>query len=108
MLELLNEITIGFLLYHIVCFSDIYISDVENGAKYYMGYTFDGCIAANLTVHLSLLVSTYVKSIRILIKRRKCCCQRRKNKRNRKLEMKSNSKSDKSDHQISPMELNLG
>ena len=73
-LELLNELTIAFLLYHIVCFSDIYNFDVSNGAKDYMGITFDGCIAANLTIHLSLLVGTYVKSIRILIKHRKCCC----------------------------------
>ena len=87
-LEILNEITIAFLLYHVVCFSDVYNSDVANGAKDYMGYSFDVCIIANLTVHLSLLVGTYVKSIRILIRRRKCCCQRRKNnKRNKRLEM---------------------
>ena len=79
-LEILNEITIGILLYHIVCFSDIYDPDVAKGGKEYMGYTFDVCIAANLSVHLSLLVITYIKSIRILIKRRKCCCQRLKNK----------------------------
>ena len=82
-LEILNEITIAFLLYHVVCFSDIYDPDVAKGGKDYMGFTFDVCIAANLSVHLSLLVITYIKSIRILIKRRKCCCKRRKNKGNK-------------------------
>ena len=78
-LELINELTIAFLLYHIVCFSDIYNKDVAKGAENYMGYTFNGCIAANLIVHLSLLVGTYIQALRIAIKRRKCCCQRRKN-----------------------------
>ena len=93
MLEILNEITIAFLLYHVVGFSDIYNEDVAGSTKNYMGYSFDICIAANLTVHLSLLIITYVKSIKILIKRKKCCCcKRRKNKQNKILEMERSVK----------------
>lgn len=78
-LEVFNEVTIAFLLYHVMSFSDWYYQDAE--MKEDLGYTFSAIIFFNLAIHLTLLLVSQVRSCCDKCRRKECCCQKkRKNK----------------------------
>lgn len=54
-LEVLNEVTEAFLLYHLLLFSDLYYQD-EDFKERFIANSFNGVIYLNIGIHLSLLI----------------------------------------------------
>jgi hypothetical protein len=99
----LNEVTEALLLYHILCFSDLYTQN--EGFKDKLAYSFNCVIFLNISIHITLLLHISFVNGRNKYRRGQCCCQKTKN-RNPKKE-KPNRVGDANEHDSSNSVVDL-
>ena len=71
-LELYNEATEAFLLYHIMCFSDWYQDQDTKDLP--IAISFNVFLCLNLAVHMVFLVIRMIYMCRVKHRRGQCCC----------------------------------
>ena len=92
-LEVMNEVTTVFLLYHMFIFTD-WVPDATT--RYYMGSSFIIVAAGNLSIHFGLIIMNSVNNLKLILKK-KCY------KRSRRARSSDESSSEEDDHE--PLKL---
>ena len=72
-LEIMNEVTNFFLIYHVFLFSGLVVESVE---RYAIGWSFIAFVGGNILVHFSLLVKETYQEMKPKItecRKKKCC-----------------------------------
>lgn len=77
-LEVLNEVTEALLLYHILCFSDLYTANDD--FKDTLALSFNSVIFLNISIHVSLLICSSIANCRLKCKRKEFWCQKKSKK----------------------------